>query len=76
MILVEAYASLRTRLLDAARVWAARPEDDDMRRKVVDFILTVAGSLHHRQIIGLPQDCWLNDKMVYLVEEEISVLKS
>jgi AcrR family transcriptional regulator len=74
-IVTATHQRLRERLISAATLWSHEPDQDAARRDLADLILTAAGAIHHRQILGLDPDARMTMKMVELVEHEVRQLE-
>lgn len=75
-IVASAHNRLRSRLADAVAIWAPGPENAEARENLADIVLSAAGAVQHRQLFGFPSSDLVTNRMIALVESEISSLAS
>lgn len=73
-ILNNAHERLHAQLVTAAKLWVPDPDKNAERQELADLILTAAGAIQHRHIVGLEESTSMTAKMVELVDSEIGRL--
>lgn len=74
-IIVSAHNRMRDCIARTAIVWTADPAKADARENIADLILTAAGGIQHRQVLGLECDDACIARVTDLVDLEIAKLR-
>ena len=74
-IIIGAHEKMHNCLTRAAMVWSSDPAKDAQRNELADLILTTAGAIQHRQVVGLAWDNRIITQMLNLVDAEIAQLR-
>lgn len=75
-ILANAYSRLRDSITTAAALWAPGDDAVEARSELADFILSIAGSNQHHQLVELHVNSKVSVRMVALVEAEIAAFQA
>lgn len=75
-ILSNAYSRLRDSIITAAALWAPSDDAVEARSELADFILSIAGSNQHHQLVELHVSPKISVRMVALVEAEIAAFQA
>jgi AcrR family transcriptional regulator len=75
-IVQAAHERLRTRLITAATLWVPGCKHSAARFELAELILTAAGAIQRRHLLGLPANPHVTSKMIEFVETQIAAFRA